>query len=131
MKVAKASVALSGESAVAVGSTTKLTTTKKASSRAKITYTSSDETIATVSEDGTVKGVKAGKATITAKLTIGKDSATATKDVEVKNYVLKSVAQNKTNELVATIDGATKNIKASDVTIKTPDNVVFLLNRFL
>ena len=124
MKVAKASVALSGDSAVAVGSTTKLTTTKKASSRAKITYTSSDETIATVSEDGTVKGVKAGKATITAKLTIGKDSATATKDVEVKNYVLKSVAQNKTNELVATIDGATKNIKASDVTIKTPDNVV-------
>ena len=124
MKVAKASVALSGESAVAVGSTTKLTTTKKASSRAKITYTSSDDTIATVSEDGTVKGVKAGKATITAKLTIGKDSATATKDVEVKNYVLKSVAQNKTNELVATIDGATKNIKASEVTIKTPDNVV-------
>ena len=59
MKVAKASVALSGDSAVAVGSTTKLTTTKKASSRAKITYTSSDETIATVSEDGTVKGVKA------------------------------------------------------------------------
>ena len=48
MKVAKASVALSGDSAVAVGSTTKLTTTKKASSRAKITYTSSDETIATV-----------------------------------------------------------------------------------
>ena len=41
MKVAKASVALSGDSAVAVGSTTKLTTTKKASSRAKITYTSS------------------------------------------------------------------------------------------
>ena len=61
MKVAKASVALSGDSAVAVGSTTKLTTTKKASSRAKITYTSSDETIATVSEDGTVKGVKAGR----------------------------------------------------------------------
>ena len=59
MKVAKASVALSGDSAVAVGSTTKLTTTKKASSRAKITYTSSDDTIATVSEDGTVKGVKA------------------------------------------------------------------------
>ena len=60
MKVAKANVALSGESAVAVGDTTALTTTKKASDRAKITYTSSDDTIATVSEDGTVKGVKAG-----------------------------------------------------------------------
>ena len=119
MKVAKASVALSGESAVAVGSTTKLTTTKKASSRAKITYTSSDETIATVSEDGTVKGVKAGKATITAKLTIGKDTATATKEVEVKNYVLSTVAQNKLTELTATVAGDTKNLKATDFAIKS------------
>ena len=119
MKVAKASVALSGESAVAVGSTTKLTTTKKASSRAKITYTSSDDTIATVSEDGTVKGVKAGKATITAKLTIGKDTATATQEVEVKNYVLSTVAQNKLTELTATVAGDTKNLKASDFTVKS------------
>ena len=110
LKVAKVGVALSGNSVVAIGSTTKLTNTKKNSSRAKITYTSSDDSIATVAADGTVTGVKAGKATITAKITVGKDSATATKDVEVKNYVLKSVAQNKTNELVATIDGATKNI---------------------
>ena len=125
MKVAKASVALSGNSAVAVGSTTKLTTTKKASSRAKITYTSSDETIATVSEDGTVKGVKAGKATITAKLVIGKDTATATKEVEVKNYVLKAVKQTKANEFESTIVGTTKNIKPSDITMKnTETNVV-------
>ena len=119
MKVAKASVALSGNSAVAVGSTTKLTTTKKASSRAKITYTSNDETIATVSEDGTVKGVKAGKATITAKLTIGKDTATATQEVEVKNYVLSTVAQNKLTELTATVTGDTKNLKATDFAIKS------------
>ena len=119
MKVAKASVALSGESAVAVGSTTKLTTTKKASSRAKITYTSSDETIATVSEDGTVKGVKAGKATIKATLKIGKDTATATQEVEVKNYVLSTVAQNKLTELKATVTGDTKNLKATDFAIKS------------
>ena len=125
MKVAKVGVALSGDSVVAVGSTTKLTNTKKNSSRAKITYTSSDDTIAKVdATTGVVTGVKAGKVTIKAKITVGKDSAETTKDVEVKNYVLKSVAQNKTNELVATIDGATKNIKASEVTIKTPDNVV-------
>ena len=130
MKVAKASVALSGESAVAVGSTTKLTTTKKASSRAKITYTSSDETIATVSEDGTVKGVKAGKATITAKLTIGKDTATATKEVEVKNYVLSTVAQNKLTELTATVAGDTKNLKASDFTVKSEaTNVVYPVSK--
>ena len=130
MNVAKASVALSGDSAVAVGSTTKLTTTKKASSRAKITYTSSDETIATVSEDGTVKGVKAGKATITAKLTIGKDTATATQEVEVKNYVLSTVAQNKLTELTATVAGDTKNLKATDFAIKSEaTNVVYPVSK--
>ena len=130
MKVAKASVALSGDSAVAVGSTTKLTTTKKASSRAKITYTSSDETIATVSEDGTVKGVKAGKATITAKLTIGKDTATATQKVEVKNYVLSTVAQNKLTELKATVAGDTKNLKPTDFTVKNETtNVVYPVSK--
>ena len=130
MKVAKASVALSGDSAVAVGSTTKLTTTKKASSRAKIAYTSSDETIATVSEDGTVKGVKAGKATITAKLTIGKDTATATQEVEVKNYVLSTVAQNKLTELTATVAGDTKNLKATDFAIKSEaTNVVYPVSK--
>ena len=130
MKVAKASVALSGDSAVAVGSTTKLTTTKKASSRAKITYTSSDETIATVSEDGTVKGVKAGKATITAKITVGKDSATTTKDVEVKNYVLSTVAQNKLTELTATVTGNTKNLKPTDFVVKNETtNVVYPVSK--
>ena len=117
MKVAKASVALSGDSAVAVGSTTKLTTTKKASSRAKITYTSSDETIATVSEDGTVKGVKAGKATITATLKIGKDTATATQDVEVKKAIVKSAGQTEYNKIEATIVGDTKDIKAGDIKV--------------
>ena len=130
MKVAKASVALSGESAVAVGSTTKLTTTKKASSRAKITYTSSDDTIATVSEDGTVKGVKAGKATIKATLKIGKDTATATQEVEVKNYVLSTVAQNKLTELKATVTGDTKNLKPTDFTVKNETtNVVYPVSK--
>ena len=120
MKVAKASVALSGDSAVAVGSTTKLTTTKKASSRAKITYTSSDETIATVSEDGTVKGVKAGKATIKATLTIGKDTATATQEVEVKKFILNSVTQSKLRELTVDVAGDTKALKATDFTVVNP-----------
>ena len=120
LKVAKASVALSGDSAVAVGSTTKLTTTKKASSRAKITYTSSDETIATVSEDGTVKGVKAGKATIKATLTIGKDTATATQEVEVKKFILNSVTQSKLRELTVDVAGDTKALKATDFTVVNP-----------
>ena len=130
MKVAKVGVALSGESVVAVGSTTKLTNTKKNSSRAKITYTSSDDSIATVAADGTVTGVKAGKATITAKITVGKDSATTTKDVEVKNYVLSTVAQNKLTELTATVTGNTKNLKASDFTVKSEaTNVVYPVSK--
>ena len=130
MKVAKVGVALSGDSVVAIGSTTKLTNTKKNSSRAKITYTSSDDSIATVAADGTVTGVKAGKATITAKITVGKDSATTTKDVEVKNYVLSTVAQNKLTELTATVAGDTKNLKASDFTVKSEaTNVVYPVSK--
>ena len=117
MKVAKVGVALSGNSVVAIGSTTKLTNTKKNSSRAKITYTSSDDSIATVAADGTVTGVKAGKVTITAKITVGKDSATATKDVEVKKAILKSADQTEYNKIEAVIVGDTKDIKPADVKI--------------
>ena len=124
LKVAKVGVALSGDSVVAIGSTTKLTNTKKNSSRAKITYTSSDDSIATVAADGTVTGVKAGKVTITAKITVGKDSAETTKDVEVKKYVLKSVAQTKADTFETSITGATKEIKASEITVKNTENNV-------
>ena len=126
MKVAKVGVALSGDSVVAIGSTTKLTNTKKNSSRAKITYTSSDDSIATVAADGTVTGVKAGKATITAKITVGKDSATTTQEVEVKKYVLKSVAQTKADTFETSITGATKDIKTTDITVKNTENNVIV-----
>ena len=126
LKVAKVGVALSGDSAVAIGSTTKLTNTKKNSSRAKITYTSSDDSIATVAADGTVTGVKAGKVTITAKITVGKDSAETTKDVEVKNVILKSAAQKKASQIVATFAGDTSKLDKKDITItNTANNVVY------
>ena len=120
LKVAKVGVALSGDSAVAIGSTTKLTNTKKNSSRAKITYTSSDDSIATVAADGTVTGVKAGKVTITAKITVGKDSAETTKDVEVKKFILNSVTQSKLRELTVDVAGDTKALKATDFTVVNP-----------
>ena len=131
LKVAKVGVALSGDSVVAIGSTTKLTNTKKNSSRAKITYTSSDDTIAKVdATTGVVTGVKAGKATITAKITVGKDSAETTKDVEVKNHVLSTVAQNKLTELKATVAGDTKNLKTTDFTVKSEaTNVVYPVSK--
>ena len=117
LKVAKVGVALSGDSVVAVGSTTKLTNTKKNSSRAKITYTSSDDSIATVAADGTVTGVKAGKVTIKAKITVGKDSAETTKDVEVKNVILDSVTPTEANKVVAIVKGNTKNLKKADFVV--------------
>ena len=120
LKVAKVGVALSGDSVVAVGSTTKLTNTKKNSSRAKITYTSSDDSIATVAADGTVTGVKAGKVTIKAKITVGKDSAETTKDVEVKKFILNSVTQSKLRELTVDVAGDTKALKATDFTVVNP-----------
>ena len=126
LKVAKVGVALSGDSVVAIGSTTKLTNTKKNSSRAKITYTSSDDSIATVATDGTVTGVKAGKVTIKAKITVGKDSAETTKDVEVKNVILKSAAQKKASQIVATFAGDTSKLDKKDITItNTANNVVY------
>ena len=126
LKVAKVGVALSGDSVVAIGSTTKLTNTKKNSSRAKITYTSSDDSIATVAADGTVTGVKAGKVTITAKITVGKDSAETTKNVEVKNVILKSAAQKKASQIVATFAGDTSKLDKKDITItNTANNVVY------
>ena len=121
MKVAKVGVALSGDSVVAIGSTTKLTNTKKNSSRAKITYTSSDDTIAKVdAATGVVTGVKAGKVTIKAKITVGKDSAETTKDVEVKKFILNSVTQSKLRELTVDVAGDTKALKATDFTVVNP-----------
>ena len=117
LKVAKASIALSGDSEVAVGNTTTLNAKIVASSRAKVTYTSSDDSIATVDSTGNVTAVKPGKVTITANLVIGKDTATATKDVEVKKVILKSVAQTEYNKLDAVIVGDTKDLKASDFKI--------------
>ena len=114
------SLTLKAADVVAVGATEQITATVKPAST-KVTFTSSDETIAKVDEKGAVTGVKAGEVTITAKA--GKTS----KEVKmaVKNYVLKAVKQTKANEFEATIIGATKNIKPADVTMKnTTTNVV-------
>ena len=111
---------------VAVGAKETVKATVKPAST-KVTFSSSDDTIATVdATTGEVTGVKAGKVTITAKA--GK--TTATKDIEVKNYVLADVAQAKLAELTATVSGTTKNLKASDFTIKNATtNVVYPVSK--
>ena len=114
------SLTLKAADVVAVGATEQITATVKPAST-KVTFTSSDETIAKVDEKGLVTGVKAGEVTITAKA--GKTSEEV--KMTVKNYVLKAVKQTKANEFEATIIGATKNIKPADVTMKnTTTNVV-------
>lgn len=58
---------------VKVGATNKVTATVLPESAAdkSVTFTSSDETVATVSADGTITGVKEGTATVTAKTSNG------------------------------------------------------------
>ena len=111
---------------MAVGTEDKVTT-KKCPSVAKVSYKSSDDTIATVAEDGTVKAVKAGKVTITATSDYGN---TATTDIEVKTVVLKDVAQAKLTELTATVAGNTKDLKTSDFAVKNATtNVVYPVSK--
>ena len=106
---------------VAVGATEQITATVKPANT-KVAFTSSDDTIATVDEKGVVTGVKAGKVTITAKA--GK--TTKTVDMEVKNYVLNSVAQTKADTFEASVAGATKNIKTTDIVVKNTENNVIV-----
>ncbi len=77
------SVTISGSSSVTVGSSIKLSVTLKPENATtkKLTWKSSNPSIATVDENGNVKGLKTGKVTITVTTENGK---TATKDITVK-----------------------------------------------
>lgn len=97
---------------VAVGATEQITATVKPAGT-KVTYTTSDATIATVDEKGVVTGVKDGEVTITAKA--GK--TTKTVKMTVKKYVVKSVKQTKADTFEAVVLGKTSDIKASDITV--------------
>ena len=118
-------LAVSAANVVAVGSTEAIKATVKPANT-KVTYTTSDATIATVDEKGVVTGVKAGDVTITVKA--GK--TTKTVKMAVKNYVLTNVTQAKLTELTATVAGDTKNLKTSDFTIKNATtNVVYPVSK--
>ena len=104
---------------IVVGSEDKVAT-KKCPSVAKVSYKSSDDTIATVdATTGVVKAVKAGKVTITATSDYGN---TATTDINVKNYLLKDVKQTKADTLEAVVSGKTSDIKASDIKVTNTVN---------
>ena len=69
---------------------------KKSPKAAKVTFSSSDATIATVTADGTVKGVKAGDVTITATSDYGKKVTAAVKVAPATPVVESVVASNAT-----------------------------------
>ena len=99
---------------MAVGTEDKVTT-KKCPTAAKVSYKSSDDTIATVdATTGAVKAVKAGKVTITATSDYGKSVTT---DITVKKAILKDAVQAKYDTITATIIGDTKDIKVGDLKI--------------
>ena len=108
---------VSGTTIAVVGTPVQFTA-KTAPAKAAVTYTSSDSAIATVDTTGKVTPVKIGKVTITAAT----DKASTTAEVEVKNYVLKSVAQTKANTLETVVLGKTSDIKPADIKITNTAN---------
>ena len=108
---------------MAVGAEEKVAT-KKCPSVAKVSYKSSDDTIATVdAATGVVKAVKAGKVTITATSDYGKEVTT---DINVKTAILKSATQKKASQIEATFAGDTSKLDKKDIIItNTSNNVVY------
>ena len=108
---------VSGTTIAVVGTPVQFTA-KTAPAKAAVTYTSGNSAIATVDTTGKVTPVKVGKVTITAAT----DKASTTAEVEVKNYVLKSVAQTKANTLETVVLGKTSDIKPADIKITNTAN---------
>ena len=108
---------VSGTTIAVVGTPVQFTA-KTAPAKAAVAYTSGDSAIATVDTTGKVTPVKVGKVTITAAT----DKAFTTAEVEVKNYVLKSVAQTKANTLETVVLGKTSDIKPADIKITNTAN---------
>lgn len=115
-----------------VGDTYKLnvTVSPKKESKKNITFSSSNKNIATVTQSGQIKGIKAGDAIIKVRLTNGK---TYQCKVHVKNIAVKSVSitsdlststllEGDTIKVVATIFPSNATIK--DITYKSNDSSI-------
>ncbi len=87
----------------------------------KVTWTSSDESVATVNEDGVVTGVKVGTATITATTVDGGITGTATIEVKEDDVIPTPVEPGNTEQ--PTIDGTTVTVNGenNDPTIATTE----------
>src|SRR5699024_6950494 len=85
-------IAINGEKEIAIDTSTQLTidytpvnTTEKG-----VNWSSSDESVATVDENGIVKGIAEGKTTITATSKYN-SALTVTHEIEVKTVVVKTI----------------------------------------
>ena len=110
-------IKVTSDSEIAIGTTTQVKATVKPST-AKVTYTTSDEKIATVdATSGVVTGVATGDVTITATAKNGKKTVKAEQKISVKKAILKEAKQTKYNAIEAVIVGDTKELKAGDFKI--------------
>ena len=110
-------IKVTSDSEIAIGTTTQVKATVKPST-AKVTYTTSDEKIATVdATSGVVTGVATGDVTITATAKNGKKTVKAEQKISVKKAILKEAKQTKYNAIEAIIVGDSKELKAGDFKI--------------
>ena len=120
VKVVNAGLKFTSDAAEVNTGATLALSVKKVPSVAKITYTSSDTAVATVSEDGVVTGVKAGKVTITAESDYGKK---VEKEITVVDTVAKlaTVKQTASNAFIATFTADASKVTKDDVKVAATD----------
>ena len=125
----KATPQISQKSVTLKAGSTKKVTIKNMPKKAKVTWKSKNKKVATVTKNGKIKGIKAGKTTITAKLTYQKAKKTVNKTFAIKVTVTaKSKAPTPTKKPSA--EDIEKEANASNLTtehtsrngIKTKDN---------
>ena len=119
-KVVGAGLRITSEAAEVNTGATLALTVKKVPSTAKLTYASKDEAIATVSADGVVTGVKAGKTTITVTSDYGK---TVEKEITVVDTVAKlsAVKQTASNSFTATFTADASKVTKDGVKVAATD----------
>lgn len=129
--VAVESVKINGSSTVTVGGSTKLTVSyepENATSES-LTWTTSNASVATVDENGTVKGIKEGTVTITVTTANGK---TATKEITVQKKTTTSTTTKKkktTTKTTKKTTTTTKKTTTSTTTKKTEDEYKLVLKK--
>ena len=107
-------ITMKGDAELLIGATTSCKATVKPST--KVAYKSSDDAIATVDANGSVKGVKAGTVTITATAKVGTKTVKATKNIVVKNGITEFKAATP-KKLTVKFAGALESVAKENFTL--------------